>query len=61
MVEARSATGEELGEQGLERIVRERATLPLDVLRSGIFEAALRFAEGGDHHDDRTLILARGK
>jgi len=61
LVEARSAAGEELGESGLEAIVRERATLPLDAMRDGIFEAALRFAEGGDHHDDRTLILARGK
>lgn len=63
LVEARSAAGEELGERGLERIIRERdrATLPLETLRDAVFEATLRFAEGGDHHDDRTLILARGK
>ncbi len=61
LVEARSAAGEELGERGLERILRERSALPLPALRSEIFETVRRFADGGDHHDDRTLILARGK
>jgi sigma-B regulation protein RsbU (phosphoserine phosphatase) len=61
LVEARSAAGEELGERGLEQLLRERTALPLEALRSDIFEAVRRFAEGGDHHDDRTLILARGK
>jgi len=48
------------GVEGIERVVREKADLPLDELSQRIIHAASEFA-GGELHDDIALLVIRAE
>jgi sigma-B regulation protein RsbU (phosphoserine phosphatase) len=52
--------GEMFGVEGIERVVREKADLPLDELSQRIIHAASEFA-GGDLRDDIALLVIRAE
>ena len=51
--------GEEFGEEGLEKLVRERHQLDATDLHDVILEELDRFEGGGGATDDRTLIVLK--
>lgn len=56
LTEVLDQKGNELGEEGIERLVAEHADLPLSELHALIMETVQRH---GENLDDRTLLLAR--
>jgi len=58
ITEAAGAGGEEFGEEGLVRALRQRCGLPADSLVGSIVDEVRRF-NAGEQYDDITLIVAR--
>jgi len=61
VTEGRSSRGEELGEAGLEALVRRHVELPAAQMRDRLMADIDAFRGGAAMDDDMTLVVARGR
>jgi phosphoserine phosphatase RsbU/P len=59
LLEATSPAGEEFGESHLIPLVRTSVGHSAQDVLSGVMENATRFIEGGEFHDDLTILVAK--
>jgi sigma-B regulation protein RsbU (phosphoserine phosphatase) len=59
IVEARSASGEEFGEERLRNLIAELAAGSAQEITQGVRERLQQFTSGADLHDDTTLVVFR--
>lgn len=59
ITESRASTGEEFGAARLEQQLGRHHRLGLAALVAEVARSAGAFAQGGDHHDDRTILAFR--